>query len=83
MSLNKNNKIVSIEVSGEFKTICVKMLVTITENNMHVSSNNWRECYDCLTPLDTLEPEVRDIAEAIWTDDIKVAYNKHMNEFAT
>tara|TARA_Y100000389_G_C17431704_1_gene503029 strand:+ start:1637 stop:1888 length:252 start_codon:yes stop_codon:yes gene_type:complete len=83
MSLKKENKILSIEVSGEFKTICVKMLVTVKENNTSLSSSNWRECYDCLTPLDTLEPEVKEIAEAIWTDEIKLAYNNHMNEFAT
>ena len=83
MSLKKEKKIVSIEVSGEFKTICVKMPVTIKENNTHLSSNNWRECYECLTPLDTLEPEVRDIAETVWTNEIKVAYEEYMNAFAT
>ena len=83
MSLKKENKIVSIEISGEFNTICVKKVVIIKENNTNISSNNLRECYECMTPLDTLPQEVKEIAEVVWTDEIKVAYNDFLNAFAT
>ena len=83
MSLEKESKIVSIEVSGEFNTICVGEVVTIKENNKKISSTNLRECYDCMTPLDTLPQRVKEIAEVVWTDEIKVAYNDFINAFAT
>jgi len=83
MSIVKESKITAIEIQGDFKSISVRKLITIKEDNTVISESNWRESYDCNTNIDTLEPEVKEIAEIVWTDEVKIAYREYMSQFAT
>ena len=83
MSIIKESKITAIEIQGDFKSISVRKLIIIKENNTVISESNWREAYDCTTNIDTLEPEVKEVAETVWTDEVKEAYREYMSQFAT
>ena len=74
MSLNKETKITSIEVAGDYKHINLEKKITIKENGVLISETNHRTCYSPDTDIATLDPEVAAIANTAWTQEVKDAY---------
>jgi len=72
--LTKDSKIVSIEVYGEFKYLNVRELITVKEDGVLISETNHRTCYDCLTDVNTLDAEIAQVANTVWTEEVKEAY---------
>ena len=75
--LTKESKIASIEIYGEFKFLNVKRIITVKEDDEIISQTNLRASYDCLTDIDSLDPEIAEIANTVWTDEIKEAYRNY------
>lgn len=74
MSLNKEIKISSIEVAGEYKHLNIEKKIIIKENGSVISESNHRSCYSPDTDVSTLDQEVADIANVVWTQAVKDAY---------
>lgn len=75
--LTKESKIVSIEVYGKFKDLNVREIVTVKENNVLISKTNYRTCYDCLTDVNSLDAEIAEVANTVWTEEVKEAYKNY------
>lgn len=75
--LTKDSKIVSIEVYGEFKYLNVRELITVKEDGILISETNHRTCYDCLTDVNKLDAEIAQVANTVWTAEVKEAYRNH------
>lgn len=75
--LTKESKIVSIEVYGKFKHLNVREIVTVKEDNVLISKTNYRICYDCLTDVNSLDAEIAQVANTVWTEEIKEAYRNY------
>tara|TARA_B100000900_G_scaffold331835_1_gene292612 strand:- start:630 stop:875 length:246 start_codon:yes stop_codon:yes gene_type:complete len=75
--LTKKSKIASIEVHGEFKHLNVREIITVEEDNVLISETNHRTSYHCLTDIDSLDPEVAEVANTVWTEEVKEAYRNY------
>jgi len=75
--LTKESKIESIEIYGEFKFLNVRRIVTVKENEEIISQTNLRASYDCLTDVSSLDPEIAEVANTVWTDEVKEAYKNY------
>jgi hypothetical protein len=75
--LTKESKIASIEIYGEFKFLNVKRIITVKEDDEIISQTNLRASYDCLTDIDSLDPEIAEVANTVWTDEVKDAYRNY------
>ena len=74
MSLQKTDKIDKIEIVGDFKAINIRVASIITENDIEISRSNIRRVLNCDTDISGEDAEVQAICNAVWTDEIKVAY---------
>ena len=74
MSLQKTNKIDKIEIVGDFKAINIRVASIITENDIEISRSNIRRVLNCDTDISGEDAEVQAICNAVWTDEIKAAY---------
>ena len=74
MSLQKTDKIDKIEIVGDFKAINIRVASIITENDIEISRSNIRRVLNCDTDISGEDTEVQAICNAVWTDEIKAAY---------
>ena len=74
MSLQKTDKIDKIEIVGDFKAINIRVASIITENDIEISRSNIRRVLNCDTDISGEDAEVQAICNAVWTDEIKAAY---------
>jgi hypothetical protein len=74
MSLQKTDKIDKIEIVGDFKAINIRVASIITENDIEISRSNIRRVLNCDTDITGEDAEVQAICNAVWTDEIKAAY---------
>ena len=74
MSLQKTDKIDKIEIVGDFKAINIRVASIITENDIEISRSNIRRVLNCDTDITGEDSEVQAICNAVWTDEIKAAY---------
>ena len=74
MSLQKTDKIDKIEIVGDFKAINIRVASIITENNIEISRSNIRRVLNCDTDISGEDVEVQAVCNAVWTDEIKAAY---------
>ncbi len=47
------------------------------EDDEIISQTNLRASYDCLTDIDSLDPEIAEVANTVWTDEVKEAYRNY------
>ena len=74
MSLQKTDKIDKIEIVGDFKAINIRVASIITENNIEISRSNIRRVLNCDADISVEDAEVQAVCNAVWTDEIKAAY---------
>ena len=74
MSLQKTDKIDKIEIVGDFKAINIRVASIITENDIEISRSNIRRVLNCDTDISGEDAEVQAVCNAVWTDEIKAAY---------
>ena len=68
-----------IKESGEYKIITVRKTTTITKNGAITSMTNHRTTYDPLTDISTLDSDVAELANNVWTDEVKSAYQTYLD----
>ena len=85
MAITKTNEIAKIEVVGEYKHIQVKTDIVIKEDDNEISRTAHRVAYTPgsvneisgdyeETDLSEEDSEVQAIANTVWTDDVKTAW---------
>ena len=85
MAITKTNEIAKIEVVGEYKHIQVRTDIVIKEDDNEISRTAHRVAYTPgsvneisgdyeETDLSEEDSEVQAIANTVWTDDVKTAW---------
>tara|TARA_R100000329_G_C7441682_1_gene155298 strand:- start:34 stop:291 length:258 start_codon:yes stop_codon:yes gene_type:complete len=68
-----------IKETGEYNIITVRKTTTVTENGVIISMSNHRTTYDPLTDVSSLDSDVAELANSVWTDEIKSAYQNYID----
>ena len=83
MAITKSISNEVIEVVGEHKIIGVKKVTTISEDGEVISKSNHRTTYAPNTDVSTLEADVAAIANVVWTQAVKDAYQTYLDSLPT
>ncbi len=78
MAITKLTSNEVIEVVGEYKLIGVKKITTINEDGEVISKSNHRSTYSPDTDVSTLDADVAAVASAVWTQEVKDAYQAYV-----
>ncbi len=79
MSLEKIIKIDQIEIVGDYKSIQVRTATVITDDGVELSRSFHRHVVNCDADISGEDAEVQAICNAVWTDEVKVAYQTHLD----
>ena len=74
MSLNKSIKIDKIEIVGDYKIIQVREATVVKENDVELSRSFHRYTLAPNDDVSSQPQEIKDIADAVWTEQIKNDY---------
>jgi len=83
MAITKEVSNEAIEVSGQYKIIGVKKVTTISENSEVISKSNHRTTYSPDTDVSTLDADVAEIANVVWTQAVKDSYQAYLDSTPT
>ena len=78
MAITKSTSNEVIEIVGEHKLIGVKKITTINEDGAVISKSNHRTTYSPDTDVSTLDADVAVVANAVWTQAVKDAYQAYL-----
>ncbi len=79
MAITKEVSNEAIEVSGQYKIIGVKKVTTISEDGDIISRSNHRTTYSPNTDVSTLDTDVAEIANVVWTQAVKDDYQAYLD----
>ena len=79
MAITKEVSNEAIEVSGQYKIIGVKKVTTISEDGDVISKSNHRTTYSPNTDVSTLDADVAEIANVVWTQAVKDDYQAYLD----
>jgi hypothetical protein len=74
MSLEKIVKIDQIEIVGDYKAVQVRTATVVTDDGVELSRSFHRHVLSCDANISGEDAEVQAICNAVWTDEIKAAY---------
>ena len=74
MSLEKIIKIDQIEIVGDYKAIQVRTATVVTDDGVELSRSFHRHVLQPDAVISGEDAEVQAICNAVWTDEIKAAY---------
>ena len=74
MSLEKIIKIDQIEIVGDFKIVQVRKATVITDDGKELSKSHDRYSLSCDADISGEDAEIQAVCNAVWTDEIKAAY---------
>ena len=74
MAITKTTEIAKIEVVGEYKAVQVRTDTVIKEDDKEISRSHHRHVVYPDMDISNEHDEVKAIANAAWTDDVKAAY---------
>ena len=74
MSLEKIVKIDQIEIVGDYKAIQVRTATIVTDDGVELSRSFHRHALQPDAVISGEDTEVQAICNAVWTDEIKAAY---------
>lgn len=77
MSLTKTQKIDKVEIIGDWKTIQVRYLIEIKEDEEIVSSSYRRKMYEISHGLENLPEELQPYATGVWTDELVAEWEEY------
>ena len=63
-----------IEIVGEFKHVQVRTATVIKEDGVELNRSFHRHVVNCLDDISGESSEVQAICNAVWTDELKAAY---------
>ena len=79
MSLEKTIKIDQIEIVGDFKAVQVRRATVITDDGVELSRSFHRYVFQSNADITGEDDEIQAICNAVWTDEIKAAYQAHLD----
>jgi len=68
-----------IEIVGEFKSVQVRTATIIKEDDVELNRSFHRHVLNCLDDISEQSAEVQAICNAVWTDELKAAYQEHLD----
>ena len=68
-----------IEIVGEFKHVQVRTATVIKEDGVELNRSFHRHVVNCLDDISEQSAEVQAICNAVWTDELKAAYQEHLD----
>jgi len=77
MALEKRTVEDKIEIVGDFKHIQVRTATQIVEDGAVISSSFHRHVLSPSDDVSSQSAEVQAIAAAVWTDEVKAAWDAH------
>ncbi len=82
MSLEKIIKIDKIEIVGDYKAINIRQATVITDDGKEISRSFHRHVLNCDADISGEDAEVQAVCNAVWTDEVKKAYETHLKNNA-
>ena len=79
MSLEKVIKIDQIEIVGDYKAIQVRTATVVTDDGKELSRSFHRHVLSCNADISGEDAEVQAVCNAVWTDDVKAAYQTFLD----
>jgi|TARA_R100000426_G_scaffold86004_2_gene66642 hypothetical protein len=80
MAITKETEIARIEVVGPFRALNVRTDTVIKEDGTEISRKSHRRVLDSDMDISAEDAEVKAVANAVWTDTIKAAWEKHKTD---
>jgi len=68
-----------IEIVGDYKAVQVRTSTVIKEDGVELSRSFNRHVVNCLDDISGESTEVQAICNAVWTDEIKAAYQAFLD----
>ncbi len=68
-----------IEIVGDYKAVQVRTSTVIKEDGVELSRSYHRHVVNCLDDISGESTEVQAICNAVWTDEIKAAYQAFLD----
>jgi hypothetical protein len=68
-----------IEIVGEFKAVQVRTATVIKEDGVELNRSFHRHSLSCLDDISGESSEVQAICNAVWTDELKAAYQAFLD----
>ena len=68
-----------IEIVGDYKAVQVRTSTVIKEDGVELSRSYNRHVVNCLDDITGESTEVQAICNAVWTDEIKAAYQAFLD----
>ena len=79
MALTKETIEDKIEIVGEFKNVQVRTATVIKEDGVELNRSFHRHVVNCLDDISEQSAEVQAICNAVWTDELKAAYQAFLD----
>ena len=79
MALEKQIIEDKIEIVSEWKHVQVRTATVIKEDGVELNRSYHRHALTCLDDTSNESSEVQAICNAIWTDELKAAYQAHLD----
>ena len=70
MSLNKTKQINKVEFVGKYKTLQVRYVTEVTDNEKVIAQSYDRDSYSIETGIDNLPEDLQPYATGVWTDEL-------------
>ena len=68
-----------IEIVGDYKRVQVRTATVIKEDGVELNRSFHRHALNCLDDISEQSAEVQAICNAVWTDELKAAYQEHLD----
>jgi len=68
-----------IEIVGDYKHVQVRTATVIKEDGVELNRSFHRHSLNCLDDISGESSEVQAICNAVWTDELKAAYQEHID----
>jgi hypothetical protein len=79
MALTEETKIGKIEIVGDYKHLQIRMDTIISRDGQEISRSYHRHVISPLDDVSGESAEVKAIAAAVHTDEVKAAYQAHLD----
>ena len=77
--ITKELKEDKIEIVGDYKAVQVRTATVISEDGVEISRSYHRHVVQCLDDISGESAEVQAIGNAVWTDELKAAYQEFVD----
>ncbi len=68
-----------IEIVGDYKFVQVRTATVIKEDGVELNRSFHRHSLNCLDDISGESSEVQAICNAVWTDELKAAYQEYID----